>query len=118
MYISILKCGPGLLFIGLSWPSVQVEFDMPELDKLETSYRELGNTLEASHRKTLASFDKVVGSFRIASPQIDDPEKVSNQELQSDVENADPLDHGQIDLADESQAVEFTIPEQTEVILR
>jgi hypothetical protein len=31
MYISILKCGPGLLFIGLSWPSVQVEFDMPDL---------------------------------------------------------------------------------------
>jgi hypothetical protein len=24
-----LKCCPGLLFIGLSWPSVQVEFDMP-----------------------------------------------------------------------------------------
>jgi hypothetical protein len=32
MYISILKCGPGLLFIGLSWPSVQVEFDMPALE--------------------------------------------------------------------------------------
>jgi hypothetical protein len=24
-----VKCGPGLLFIGLSWPSVQVEFEMP-----------------------------------------------------------------------------------------
>jgi hypothetical protein len=32
MYISILKCGPGLLFIGLRWPSVQVEFDMPALE--------------------------------------------------------------------------------------
>jgi hypothetical protein len=32
MYISILKCGPGLLFIGLSWPSVQFEFDMPDLE--------------------------------------------------------------------------------------
>jgi hypothetical protein len=32
MYISILKCGPGLLFIGLSWPSVQGEFDMPVLE--------------------------------------------------------------------------------------
>jgi hypothetical protein len=32
MYISILKCGPGLLFIGLRWPSVQVEFDMPDVD--------------------------------------------------------------------------------------
>jgi hypothetical protein len=32
MYISILKCGPRLLFIGLSWPSVQVEFNMPDLD--------------------------------------------------------------------------------------
>jgi hypothetical protein len=31
MYISILKCGPGLLFIGLRWPSVQVEFDIPVL---------------------------------------------------------------------------------------
>jgi hypothetical protein len=31
MYIYILKCGPGLLFLGLSWPSVQVEFDMPAL---------------------------------------------------------------------------------------
>jgi hypothetical protein len=31
MHISILKCGPGLLFIGLRWPSVQVEFDMPAL---------------------------------------------------------------------------------------
>jgi hypothetical protein len=31
-YISILKCGPGLLFIGLRWPSVQVEFDMPGLE--------------------------------------------------------------------------------------
>jgi hypothetical protein len=27
-----LKCGPGLLFIGLRWPSVQVEFDMPALE--------------------------------------------------------------------------------------
>jgi hypothetical protein len=27
-----LKCGPVLLFIGLRWPSVQVEFDMPALD--------------------------------------------------------------------------------------
>jgi hypothetical protein len=32
MHISILKCGPGLLFIGLRWPSVQVEFDTPALD--------------------------------------------------------------------------------------
>jgi hypothetical protein len=32
MYISTLKCGPGLLFIGLRWPSVQAEFDMPALD--------------------------------------------------------------------------------------
>jgi hypothetical protein len=32
MHISILKCGPGLLFMGLRWPSVQVEFDMPALD--------------------------------------------------------------------------------------
>jgi hypothetical protein len=31
MYISILKCGPGLLFIGLSWPSVQFELEMPAL---------------------------------------------------------------------------------------
>jgi hypothetical protein len=38
MYISILKCGPGLLFIGLSWPSVQVEFEMPGLDYVG-SYR-------------------------------------------------------------------------------
>jgi hypothetical protein len=29
-----VKCGPGLLFIGLSWPSVQVEFDMPELEHI------------------------------------------------------------------------------------
>jgi hypothetical protein len=33
MYISMLKCGPGLLFIGLSWPSVQVEFDMPGVEE-------------------------------------------------------------------------------------
>jgi hypothetical protein len=33
MYIYILKCGPGLLFLGLNWPSVQVEFDMPDLDQ-------------------------------------------------------------------------------------
>jgi hypothetical protein len=31
MYISILKCGPGLLFIGLGWLSVQVQFDMSAL---------------------------------------------------------------------------------------
>jgi hypothetical protein len=31
MYISILKCGPGLLFIWLSWHSVQVELEMPGL---------------------------------------------------------------------------------------
>jgi hypothetical protein len=32
MHISILNCGPGLLFIGLRWPSVQVEFDMTALE--------------------------------------------------------------------------------------
>jgi hypothetical protein len=32
MYISNLKCGPGLLFIGLGWPSVQVEFEMPDIE--------------------------------------------------------------------------------------
>jgi hypothetical protein len=32
LFISILKCGPGLLFIGLSWPSVQVELEMPGLE--------------------------------------------------------------------------------------
>jgi hypothetical protein len=32
MYIYILKCGPGLLFLGLNWLSVQVEFDMPAVD--------------------------------------------------------------------------------------
>jgi hypothetical protein len=37
MYIYILKCGPGLLFLGLSWPSVQVEFDMPDLDNVGSS---------------------------------------------------------------------------------
>jgi hypothetical protein len=26
-----VKCGPGLLFIELSWSSVQVEFEMPAL---------------------------------------------------------------------------------------
>jgi hypothetical protein len=36
MHISILKCVPGLLFIGLRWPSVQVEFDMPALDRSAT----------------------------------------------------------------------------------
>jgi hypothetical protein len=36
MYISVLKCGPGLLFIGPSWPSVQVQFDMPGVWDEET----------------------------------------------------------------------------------
>jgi hypothetical protein len=38
MYISIVKCGPGLLFTGLSWPSVQVEFDMPGVVFAELSW--------------------------------------------------------------------------------
>jgi hypothetical protein len=36
MYISILKCGRGLLFIGLIWPSVQVEFEMSVLEDVKT----------------------------------------------------------------------------------
>jgi hypothetical protein len=36
MHISILKCGPELLFIWLRWPSVQVEFDMPGVEDQET----------------------------------------------------------------------------------
>jgi hypothetical protein len=43
---------------------------------------------------------------------------VLDQELQYDAETVDPLEIELIDLADESQEVEFTIPEQTEVILR
>jgi hypothetical protein len=39
-----LKCGPGLLFIGLRWPSVQVEFDMPGLENVgvSTSHNPMG----------------------------------------------------------------------------
>jgi hypothetical protein len=37
MHIYILKCGPGLFFIGLRWPSVQVEFDMPALNDVRKS---------------------------------------------------------------------------------
>jgi hypothetical protein len=90
------------------------------LSKLEDRDREererheaLLNIIETGHRKTLASFDKVA-----ESPQTDDQEKVSNQELQSDVETADSLGNGQIELASENQIVEFTFPEQTDVILR
>jgi hypothetical protein len=92
------------------------------LNKIETSHRELGNglgaKLEASHRKTLAISDKAIESFKITSPQIGDQEKVSDQELQPDVEIVDLLENGQIDLADESQIMEFSNPEHTDVILR
>jgi hypothetical protein len=43
---------------------------------------------------------------------------VSDQELQSDVEIADSLDNGQIELASENQIVELSNPAQTDVILR
>jgi hypothetical protein len=42
MYIYILKCGPGLLFLGLNWPSVQVEFDMPAVEHSVSELRKLG----------------------------------------------------------------------------
>jgi hypothetical protein len=43
MYIYILKCGPGLLLLGLNWPSVQVEFDMPGLESRLTNGGEIVN---------------------------------------------------------------------------
>jgi hypothetical protein len=38
MYVSILKCGPGLLFIGLSSPSVQVELEMPAVESRPVAF--------------------------------------------------------------------------------
>jgi hypothetical protein len=96
------------------------------LTKLETNHKRLENKLdkleiekelEASHRKTLAIYDKAIESFRIASRQIDDPEKVSDKELQPE-ESADLLENVQINLTNENQVVEFSIPDQTDVILR
>jgi hypothetical protein len=43
---------------------------------------------------------------------------VLDQELKSDVETLNPVENELIDLVDESLVVEFTIPEQTEVILK
>jgi hypothetical protein len=43
---------------------------------------------------------------------------VLDLELKSDVETVDPLENRQIDLTDESQTVELSNPEQTDVILR
>jgi hypothetical protein len=58
MYISILKCGPRLLFIGLSWPSVQVEFDMPVLDGRELSVSHFGRF---THGKRAHSSQRIGG---------------------------------------------------------
>jgi hypothetical protein len=55
MYIYILKCGPGLLFLGMSWPSVQVEFDMPALQFHEILERKLSSNIRITRSLSVNS---------------------------------------------------------------
>jgi hypothetical protein len=95
----------------------QVDF-IETLERIEASHKETLSSFKENQERIKASFDKAIDSFKTASPQIDNQEKVSDQEQKPSVESVDPLDNGQIDSANEDQIARFPNPGQTDVIRR
>jgi hypothetical protein len=110
---------------------IEVEVDVKQLDsKVDSNVKRIDNRL--------AELDKEVGTLKEAIKEnsdvilrrqgeyVEQMQLQANQvsvldlelELKSDVETVDPLENRQIDLTDESQIVELSNPEETDVTLR